>query len=413
MCSLNGQCGSAGLCECDSGWRGAQCEWLDLLPAPRDSARQAYKHDAFTSWGGNSVLVNGTWHLFVAQMSGRIGDWKQASKIVRATSSTPEGPYAYAEDVLPAFAHNPQVVALPGGRGFRIFHIGSGKPFKAKDNGCGGLFMARASSVLGPWRDAPLPIASPQSDWDRLGFNCSDCAAKGCGGCFTSAPRCAPWAAGCPTNPSPLLLPNGSALMVAEGGYGCRVGERVALFASPSGLDGPWKLASPPLPAFSWSEDPFCERLPLPSVSFANPLLPARASHLTDCPGPCRVVGIAVWRTKRGFHLLTHSGSPCVLGYSIDGQLWHTASNGGGYNYTVEWEGPAAGSSSSSSNATTKLRRRERPHLIFDPAQPETPLVLLNGVEDPTFGREYTLAQRVRHRAKSSPHVPGTIGAKV
>ena len=220
--------------------------------------------------------------------------------------------------------------------------------------------MATASSVLGPWRDAPLPITNPVSDWDVLGFNCSNCSVKHCSGCFTSAPLCAPWAAGCPTNPSPLLLADGSALMVAEGGYGCAVGERVALFKSPA-LDGPWKLASPPIPGFNWSEDPF------------------------------------LWRTRRGFHLLTHSGSPCVLGYSTDGHLWHTA-NGGGYNYTVEWEGHG------SSLTKTKMRRRERPHLIFDPADPETPLVLLNGVEDPEFGRECTLAQRVQSSRLTRGH---------
>ncbi len=39
-CQLNGQCSSAGACQCDAAWKGEQCQLLNLLPASIDAGLQ-------------------------------------------------------------------------------------------------------------------------------------------------------------------------------------------------------------------------------------------------------------------------------------------------------------------------------------------------------------------------------------
>ena len=54
-----------------------------------------------------------------------LGSWTQNSIVARSVSTTasPLGPYAFAEELLPPFAHNPTVRKAPDGTYF-IFFIG-------------------------------------------------------------------------------------------------------------------------------------------------------------------------------------------------------------------------------------------------------------------------------------------------
>ena len=64
-CYFNGEC-RTGSCICDTGWKGTDCTELDLLPAPKTGA-YGYAPNV-SSWGGAPLLVNGTYHLYVAEM---------------------------------------------------------------------------------------------------------------------------------------------------------------------------------------------------------------------------------------------------------------------------------------------------------------------------------------------------------
>ena len=82
-----------------------------------------------SSWGGSIVRDphDGRHHLFAAEITGGCGlsAWARNSAIIHATSSSgPGGPYTRKEEVLPFFAHEPTVVALPGGGGYVMYKIG-------------------------------------------------------------------------------------------------------------------------------------------------------------------------------------------------------------------------------------------------------------------------------------------------
>jgi hypothetical protein len=67
-CSLNGDCVSGG-CVCDAAWSGsAQCDVLAVEPSPGFDSSGYRNSSGYHSWGGNAIEVDGTWHLFVAQV---------------------------------------------------------------------------------------------------------------------------------------------------------------------------------------------------------------------------------------------------------------------------------------------------------------------------------------------------------
>jgi len=110
--------------------------------------------------------------------------WLVGSEIVRAVSDTPEGPFTFAEVVLPArgpeywdgrSTHNPHIVKWKDN--YILFYMGSTHPFLdvapsekygLDDPRC---IVARANkrigiavskSVLGPWRRFDTPIMTPR-----------------------------------------------------------------------------------------------------------------------------------------------------------------------------------------------------------------------------------------------------------
>ncbi len=218
-CSLNGVCGSSKTCECDPAWKGDACELLSLLPADASVKGGAYGYAPnVTSWGGNPVLVDGEYHLFVAEMKGNQGldVWQHNSMVTHATSKTPQGPFTKRSVTLLPEAHNPIVIRLKDGR-LALFHIGSGNASTNAKQGKGGHSVTH----LAPGPDGP---------WTAVESNIS-----------------------C-NNPAPMQHPNGTIFLVCK-----NAGSH--MFRSDSGdVAGPWtKVMDLPKspPGMGTYEDPF------------------------------------------------------------------------------------------------------------------------------------------------------------
>ena len=68
-CNLLGSCDS-GACSCDTGWAGADCATLSLLPpAPlsKDGPGSYIAPDDYSSWGMSVVKEKGEYHGFVSE----------------------------------------------------------------------------------------------------------------------------------------------------------------------------------------------------------------------------------------------------------------------------------------------------------------------------------------------------------
>lgn len=124
-CAMNGECikknttdaGSTGKCVCAAGWKGAHCEKLDLLPVdPHRAGLKLPNHDSST-WGGSVVYRDGLYHMFASEIINGCGlySWSTNSRIIRAISESPMGPYQKVEVVVPVFAHDANVIEAPTG----------------------------------------------------------------------------------------------------------------------------------------------------------------------------------------------------------------------------------------------------------------------------------------------------------
>ena len=92
-----------------------------------------YYNATESSWGGFPIKdAEGKWSLIHAQMANHcpLGSWTSNSIVARSvsTSGKPEGPYSFAEELLPPFAHNPTVRKAEDGT-YVIFFIGNTPPF--------------------------------------------------------------------------------------------------------------------------------------------------------------------------------------------------------------------------------------------------------------------------------------------
>ena len=81
---------------------------LDVLPSPRQAV---YGGNGTASWGGNTVFFNGSYHLFVSEMTQGCGllDWLTNTQIVHAVAQSPEGPFTKRDVAIKAMSTNPQV----------------------------------------------------------------------------------------------------------------------------------------------------------------------------------------------------------------------------------------------------------------------------------------------------------------
>ena len=118
-CSLNGACLQNGTCACDAPWHGDTCGLLGFATTPTDGAYGFGEPFAVTSWGGNAIEENGTWHGYFTEIGGaRCGlhMWHNQSTVVHAVSTNPSGPYTKVSTVLYNEAQNPQAIHMNNNR---------------------------------------------------------------------------------------------------------------------------------------------------------------------------------------------------------------------------------------------------------------------------------------------------------
>lgn len=174
-CSLNGICSpsssfSSRACECDIGWKGDDCGILDLLPA---SYNTGYNRtvEGISSWGGKIIPDPenpSLFHLFAAEFTHgcTLSYWSPYSRVIRATSNHPAGPYTFANEVVGTFAHNPSVIYSPFDQLWIMVHIGCNQTLPDicqqiditcdpgnSLNGESGITMRVAKTLDGEWQD--------------------------------------------------------------------------------------------------------------------------------------------------------------------------------------------------------------------------------------------------------------------
>jgi len=348
-CHLNGVCTTQSTCSCAPGWTGSTCAQLHLLPAkPRPFA--GYEEADTASWGG-SVLEDpstGLFHMYVSRMAGHCGlrSWTSNSEVVHATSLDPEGPYVFAEVVVPHFAHGPKVRRLADGR-FLMMYLGCGEPFQPYVHGCAngttpphaaggaGDPNGRHAAVCSQFNVSVRTAASPEGPWSapRQVF----LSGGGQQSWFVNSSTIF-------TNPSPFPLKNGS--LICSYRANAMGAEHVSV-ATAAGVDGPY-LDTRALPALengngSWgTEDPF------------------------------------LWRDERQhWHMLMHNlGAAGVSShaYSRDGQTWTRATEEP-YTKLVEF----------ADGSRREMNSRERPELML--SAEGTPRYFVSGV---TVDDDYT-----------------------
>ena len=196
-CSLSGTC-SGGVCACFAPWTGAlDCSALKFLPSPVQRGYPTPGHNE-TTWGGSIALdpVGGLYHMYVAEMMNEcpLSTWGQNSRCTHAVSSTPEGPYTFADVAVTNWCHNPAIVLqtkADGSQLWALFHIGDGTGGSTQNCTHGDSAVA---SPISPAGGSTLHVASSPN------------------GPFTPAqplPSC--------NNPAPFLLKNGTWFCVCDG----------------------------------------------------------------------------------------------------------------------------------------------------------------------------------------------------
>ena len=329
-CSLNGVCRS-GACACDAPWGGPACALLQILPSPVAGAGAGAGiygvAPNVTSWGGNVVQWpqdDGRFHLFVAEIAESCGmaNWKNNSFVTHAVSDAVGGPYVKADVAVPSWAHNPQVIAH--GTSLFLFHIGAGDGTAALTN----------CSAPRPAAGAQLQTRAPHDEqFSQIHV------APGPDGPWAVLPgggvEC--------DNPGPLVLRNGTVLLMCSRSPGSKHKDvHARLYSAPSPR-GPWHHVSEIHTVTNWShtaEDPF------------------------------------LWEDARGYlHSLWHtgplnatgepSGVVSVHGFSRDGIKWGWSDNQP-YTAIVHFE----------DGSTTHHATVERPKLVLD--HTGTPTHLIN-----------------------------------
>ena len=373
-CSLNGALSSNGsACACDAGWRGRDCGELNLLPLHNlDGAYQTKGVNLAdcetscgpSSWGGLPLRDDdGVYHLFASQFvkNCTLAGWNPGSTVIRATASRPEGPFAYAETVFSTFHHNPTVRELNDTNGSKVYvMLMIGDDVSANPGvgaACSGgnktanppldvhhlegyIKMAWSKSLLGPWTQSRHTMVPPGSvdDWDAM-----------------------------VTNPAPLFLRNGTAIIYYRGTMWPKNGnERIGFAVSKSGWKGPYGR-------------PFGEHQPLWDAS-------DRGAFVEDP---------SVWEDARGFHMLSHGH------FDESGYLAYARRPEGPWHFR---HAPTYTNKLQMANGSVvTLVQRERPQLFFDP-ETGVPELLFTGVAPPGakfYGFTYTHAHPIRKRAKT------------
>lgn len=297
-----------------------------LLPAPKNGG---FRMDEWWVWCGSVVRgPDARYHMFAARWpkTYRFFEGYQCySEVVRATSPTPEGPYALEEVVLPTrgpefwdgmMTHNPTI--HKSGDRYLLFYIGAtyeppgptaqelldGTSEKPRQSyATVRIGMASAPAPEGPWTRPDRPILEP---------------------------RPGKWDGSVVTNPAPCVLDDGRILMVYRSNtpQGLRLGAAMA---------DNWRS-----PFHRVREEPI----------------------LADCDAEHFVEDPCIWQTAEGFEMIAKDIPGKITGEvyagahatSKNGLDWTFSERPKAYSRTVRWD----------DGSQTTQGCVERPQLLFD-----------------------------------------------
>jgi len=139
-------------------------------------ANSGFKMEGYWVWCGSIIQVGSEYHLFAARWpkTGAFPEgYRQNSEIVRATSTSPLGPFEFQEVVIGErdsmvwdsnMAHNPTIHRI--GSKYVLFYIGS--DFTTRQENSNALLRrigyAESESILGPWKRPDLPLIDAESN---------------------------------------------------------------------------------------------------------------------------------------------------------------------------------------------------------------------------------------------------------
>jgi len=302
-----------------------------LLSAPVGGG---FAMDDYWVWCGSVIQGDdGRYHMFASRWPRSLAfipHWLTNSEVVRATSPTPEGPYTFAEVVLPArggaswdgrMTHNPTIHR--SGNTYLLYYIGttydcptptaarqesSSAPCVRQARNNQRIGLATAPSLAGPWPRRDEPIIQPRpGKWDDL---------------FTA-------------NPAPLVEADGSVLLV----YKAR--------------DSKQDLMRHGLTRAARYDAPY-ERVQ------DEPIFPEALAGQVEDP--------FIWRGDGGYEMLLHDPSGAVAGEqhaiaharSADARTWQWSTPDLACGRTVRWE----------DGHISRQPRVERPQLLLDGDRP-------------------------------------------
>lgn len=305
-----------------------------LLPAPKSGG---FAMDDHWVWDPSVIKgEDGRYHMFASAWSKKygFGNWVTNSQVVRAVSYTPEGPYKFVEVVLPArgrkyfdgfTTHNPRIVKV--GEYYVLYYFGntysSPQPSYTENVWETGLAheawmnkrvgMAYSKSINGPWIRSDQPVINPRKgEWDSS---------------ITS-------------NPSPVVLPDGSIYLIYK--------------SSPKDHNPPLMLGAAKADNF---KGPYIRLSNNPIFSFHT-----ENNKDNDVEDPF------VWWNGKEYELIMKDrfGHICgeegggIHAFSADGVNWRLAKNVKAYSKEIKWD----------DGSTTHMANFERPFLLFENGKP-------------------------------------------
>lgn len=285
-------------------------------------------------WCGSVIKgEDGKYHMFASRWPKSLlftPNWMTNSEVVRAVADNPEGPYTFAEVVLPArgkeywdgmMTHNPTI--HKAGDTYLLYYTGTTYDFPSptpdtpvtddqryESNGNQRIGLATAPSVKGPWKRQDKPIIEPRpGEWD---------------GFIT-------------TNPAPCVRDDGSILLIykSKENFGTTLKLGVAFAEHYS---GPYKRLSPdPIFDFGLEKNKGVEDA---YVWWVDDHYEAIMKDMT---------GAICGERHGGIH-----------GWSRDGVEWHVSDPPKAYSKTVQW----------SDGTVTTQGQFERPQLLIEDGRP-------------------------------------------
>ena len=325
-----------------------------LLPAVKGGG---FCRDDLMVWCGSVIKgEDGRFHMFASCWERKLGfgaNWLFHSRVVRAASDTPEGPFRLEETVLPRRGreyfdgmntHNPYIRFWNGK--YYLYYIGTtyGGPIPIHASQISDqrfievwnqkrIGLAVSDSVFGPWQRRDTPLLEPRD--------------------------CSHWDCTITSNPAVAILPDGTTYL---------------LYKSRSYANATLQIGAAMAPR---PEGPFRRISDQPIFSFSNPDF-----HLEDP---------YLWYEDGKFRLLIKddfkngSGGICgewgagLYGESDDCIHWQFADTPKAYSRTVQWD----------DGSVTTQCNLERPFLLLQDGKP-THLYLATGDGNEPYSFDHT-----------------------